>query len=297
MMIVIVSIVTLEATSMLQMYYSKKVLKEEANRRAESELETTELAITAVAEKVETAVNNTVWNVARFVDRPDSLMAITRRLVTYNDVIFGSAIALTGKQLSPYSYLKDGELVSTDALGSASYDYKNKEWYLKPLELGRGFWSEPYFDEGGGQMLMTTYSVPVSAGNGKVVAVLTADVSLDWLTSLVENIDVYPTAISMVVSGSGKIIVSPDEDLSMTASIQGLAAQAAPEDTSDYNKVNRAMLSGETGNFKVKTNGKVNYVFFGAIESIGWFTPPYISSSGMIMDMDQPILSMAPKKT
>lgn len=269
-MIVLVSIVTLEATLMLQTYYSKKVLKEEANRRAESELETTELTITAVARQVETAVNNTVWNVARYVDKPDSLMEITRRLVTYNDVIFGSAIALTGKQLSPYSYMKDGQVVSTDALGSASYDYKNKEWFLKPLELGRGFWSEPYFDEGGGQMLMTTYSVPISSNAGKVVAVLTADVSLDWLANLVENIDVYPTALSMVVSSSGKIIVSPDEELSTASSIQGLAAQAAPDDTSGYNEVNRAMLSGQTGNLKVKTNGKVNYVFFGAIESMGW---------------------------
>ncbi|MBR5925626.1 MAG: SpoIIE family protein phosphatase, partial [Bacteroidales bacterium] len=270
LLIVLVSVITLQATSLLQMYYSRKVLTEEANRRAESELETTELEITAVAQMVETAVNNVQWHIARLVDNTDSLVAITRRMVKYNDVIFGSAIALTQDHLSPYSYLKDGHIVSTDALASASYDYKNKEWYLKPQELKRGYWSEPYFDEGGGQMLMTTYSVPIADDDGTVVAVFTADISLQWLSALVEDIDVYPSALSMVVSGSGKIIVSPDAKLSMTESIQGLADKASPDDSAGFNQVNRAILAGETGNAKVKRNGEVNHIFYDAIESMGW---------------------------
>ena len=269
-MIVLVSVITLQATSLLQMHFSRKTIMEEANRRAESELETAELQITSVAVQVETAVNNTVWSVARYVNRPDSLMAITRRLVTYNDVVFGSAIALTQRQLSPYSYLSNGELISTNALEAETYDYKHKEWFVKPIELGRGYWSEPYYDEGGGQMLMTTYSVPVSDNTGRLVAVVTADISLEWLADIVEDMDVYPTALSMVVSGSGKIIVSPDHELSTSSSIQDIASNAAPEDTSGYNEVNRAMLSGLTGSAKVMTNGKWHYVFFDAIERIGW---------------------------
>ncbi len=269
-MIVVVSVATLQATSLLQMHYSRQGMTNEANRRAESELEATEMEITAVADKVETAVRNTVWNVARHVNQPDSLMAITRRLVTYNDVIFGSAVALTQAQLSPYSYINNGQLVSTDALASASYNYRDKEWFVKPLELGRGYWSEPYFDEGGGQMLMSTYSVPVSDNHGTVVAVLTADVSLDWLTGIVEDIDVYPTALSMVVSGSGKVIVSPFVEGAMANTLDDFSKNAAPEDSAGYNEVNHAMLAGETGNVQVKTRGKVNYVFFDAIERMGW---------------------------
>ena len=268
-LIVLVSIITLQATSYLQVYYSKQILMEEANRRAESELQTTELEIANVAAKVETAVRNTMWNVARMVNRPDSLMAISRRLVTYNDVIFGSAIALTDRQLSPYAYLRDGELVCTNSLASESYDYKHKEWFVKPIELGKGYWSEPYYDEGGGQMLMTTYSVPVSDGT-HVVAVLTADVSLAWLAEIVEDMDVYPNALSMLVSSTGKIIVSPNQALSMSQSILGLAQDAAPEDTAAYNEVNRALLSGKTGNTRVKTHGRENLVFYDAVESMGW---------------------------
>ncbi len=38
-------------------------------------------------------------------------------------------------------------------LGGESYQYFYLDWYQIPRELGRPLWSEPYFDEGAGNII------------------------------------------------------------------------------------------------------------------------------------------------
>ena len=59
------------------------------------------------------------------------------------------------------------------------------DWYQIPKLLKKNYWSEPYYDTGGGEQMMTTYSHPIYDKDGNLIAVLTADVSLNWLTELV----------------------------------------------------------------------------------------------------------------
>ena len=268
LLVMVIAIFTLEATALIQYFYSQKILSEEANRRAQGQLEATELQITGVMDQVETAVKNSLWSVQQELSRPDSLAAITARLVSTNPVISGSTVALTDKNLAPYSFSAADGTVQTSSLATEAYDYKNQEWFLKPLELQGGYWSEPYFDEGGGNMLMTTYSVPVTDKKGRVAAVFTADVSLDWLTNLVGEVKVYPTAFSMLVSRTGRIMVCPAETLVMKRTIQEIAATM--DDTASFNALNRAMLSGESGSTTFRYQGKMNYMFFDGVDRTGW---------------------------
>ena len=268
LLVMVIAIFTLEATALIQYFYSQKILSEEANRRAQGQLEATELQITGVMDQVETAVKNSLWSVQQELSRPDSLAAITARLVGTNPVISGSTVALTDKNLAPYSFSTADGSVQTSSLATEAYDYKNQEWFLKPLELQGGYWSEPYFDEGGGNMLMTTYSLPVTDKKGRVAAVFTADVSLDWLTNLVGNVKVYPTAFSMLVSRTGRIMVCPAETLVMKRTIQEIAATM--DDSASFNAINRSMLSGESGSTTFRYQGKMNYMFFDGVDRTGW---------------------------
>ena len=267
LLIVIAAVFTLEATAVLQYFYSQHILSEEATRRAEGQLAATELHISNVVDQVETAVRNSVWSVEQQLYRPDSLAAITVRLVESNPVICGSTVAMVDKNLAPYSYQQDGKVL-TSSLATEAYDYKHQEWFVKPLELQGGYWSEPYYDEGGGNMLMTTYSIPVKDKKGRVAAVFTADVSLDWLTELVGSVQVYPSAFSMVVSRAGQIMVCPAETLVMRHTVQDMAANTT--DTATFNSINRSMLSGEAGNTRFKYEGKVHYMFFDSVDRTGW---------------------------
>ena len=266
LMIVVVSVVTLEATSLLQYYFSSRSITAEANRRAEGHLKATELQILSVTDQVETAVRNTLWSVQHQTGKPDSLAAITSRMVSQNSVIYGSAVALIDKDIAPYSF-RNGEEVSLSTLATQEYDYRSQEWFCKPLELGSGYWSEPYYDEGGGGVIMTTYSVPVMV-KGKPVAVFTADVSLDWLTELVGSVKVYPNTYNFMISRAGLIMVSPAETLVMRHSIQEVAQKNDGSEV--FAEVGEAMLAGNAGDTQLKYKGKVLRVFFDTISRTGW---------------------------
>ena len=57
--------------------------------------------------------------------------------------------------------------------------------------MERAVWSEPYFDEGAGNIIMSTYSIPFSRTNGErrvFTGIVTADISLDWLVDIVSRL-------------------------------------------------------------------------------------------------------------
>ena len=271
---VIVALATLEATSLLQYYFSRKSIYEEATRRAVGQLQTTNLEITDVLDQVETTVRNNVWPVRKTLAIPDSLWSLACRIVDCNPFVYGTAIALMenylpqkGRLFSPYAY-RDGDRIGTLQLGTESYDYPSKEWFCKPLETGDGYWSEPYFDTGGGEMLMTTYSLPVTDMKGQVAAILTADISLDWFTDLVGSVPDYPGAFSALVSRTGQLMVCPAPALVMKKTIQEVAADM--EDSTAVRDIALAMLAGERGSRLVQYKGEKEYVFYAPIDRANW---------------------------
>ena len=275
LMLVIVAAITLEATSIIQYLYFQREIKKEASLRAESELRSAENKIMDVVNQAEAAVRNSLWVAEWCLEYPDSLERIPQRVVSENPVVVGSTMALVPGSNPQYPLyapyvardLETGEL-RTLSLATEEYDYPSTEWFTKPIELNDSYWSEPYFDENGGEMLMTTFSMPVKDKNGEVAAILTADISLDWLTELIGGIKVYPNAFNMVVSRSGQIMVCPVETLVMQATIDQIALES--EDYEALDIVNRAMLSGQSGEMPVRYQGETNHVYFAPVERTGW---------------------------
>lgn len=275
LLLVIVAAITLEATSIIQNLYSQREIKKEASLRAESELKSAENKIMDVVNQAEAAVRNSLWVAEWCLEYPDSLERIPQRVVSENPVVVGSTMALVPGSNPQYPLyapyvardLETGEL-RTLSLATAEYDYPSAEWFAKPLELNDSYWSEPYFDDNGGEMLMTTFSMPVKDKNGEVAAILTADISLDWLTELVGDIEVYPNAFNMVVSRSGQIMVCPVETLVMQTTVDQFAMES--EDYEALDRVNRAMLSGQSGEMPIRYRGETSHVYFAPVERTGW---------------------------
>ncbi|MBR0174698.1 MAG: SpoIIE family protein phosphatase [Bacteroidales bacterium] len=274
LMIIVVVVGTLEATSILQFAFSRKGLQEEANKRAESQLEATQNRIMDIINQAEAAVRNSIWIAQWCLAVPDSLHRVAQRIVEDNPVVVGSTVALVPGYLpkrplfSPYVFQAEDGTLSFSSLATNEYDYPSQEWFSKALDKESGYWSEPYIDTGGGNILMTTFSMPIKDVNGTTAAVLTADISLDWLTDLVGNLTVYPNAFNMVVSRAGQIMVCPVESLIMNNHIDDMIPQM--DDTSATRELNRAMLSGQSGHTQIKYNGANNYVYFAPVERTGW---------------------------
>ncbi len=214
LLLILVAVITLEATALIQYYFSLKGIRKEVVLRAESQLETTRVRILDVVDQAEAAVRNSVWIARWCLDVPDSLQVVARRVVEDNPVVMGSTVALVPGYdsrhplFSPYA-CREGAGIIIKSLATQEYNYPAQEWFTQPLEKGEGYWSEPYVDEGGGNVLMTTYSVPIKDYRGQTAAVLTADVSLEWLSRLVNEMQVYENASGVVLSRQGQMMVKP----------------------------------------------------------------------------------------
>ncbi len=274
-LLVLFAALIIEVSSLFQYFYAVKGLKSEASLRAEGELENTRIQISDVLDQAEAALRNNMWIARWCLDHPDSLEAVTRRIIEDNPVVVGSTVALVPGYykrrplMAPYSYrnLDTGEIL-TKTLATPEYDYPSHEWFTKALFRERGYWSEPYVDEGGGEMLMTTFSMPVRDDSGKTAAILTVDVSLDWLTSMFGDVKVYPSAFSVMASSSGRIMVCPVQSFVMKKTIQDIIDSL--EDKATFDTLSRDMLSGKSGSRLVRYKGKKEYVYFAPVERTGW---------------------------
>ena len=273
LLVVFVAAITLAGTSFIQYYFSVKGLQEEASKRAESQLEATRNEIMDIINQVETAVRNSVWIAQWCLDYPDSIPRISERLVQDNPVILGSTMAFVPgwdpqhPLYAPYVH-REGDQLILHSLATPEYDYPSQEWFRVPVERDSSYWSEPYIDTGGGEVLMTTFSRPIKDKDGNIAAILTADLFLDWLNDLMENIQVYPNAKNLMISRTGRFMLSGTRELIMQQTVQDVIEEI--RDHEDFKELERAMLAGESGNQVLRYRGKKSHVFFAPIQRTGW---------------------------
>ena len=273
LMLVFVAALTLEMTNLFQFFFSLQEIREKASIEAARQLNITQGKMLPVIDRTESSLWRRVWQVQSFLDQPDSLESVIRHIVSDTPVIVGSSIAFvpgynpSDSLYAPYVF-ESGDSLILRSLATQEYDYPAQEWFREPLANGFEHWSEPYFDEGGGDILMTTYSIPIQDKGGNTAAVITADVSLDWLTDLVGNINFYPDAFSMVLSRTGRIMVSPVQSLVMNNTVWDIAEQM--DDPRSFRELNQRMLARETGSQQVKIDGKRQFVYFAPVLRTGW---------------------------
>ena len=274
MLLVLVAALTLEATTLIQYFFSKKGLQDEAFSLAMTELESTRNRIMDILNQAEAAVRNSVWIAQWALDHTDSIPLISGRIVADNPVIVGSTMALVPGAVakmptgSPYAF-RDKDTISFTSLDTEAYNYPAQEWFTEPIRKGGGHWSEPYVDTGGGEILMTTYSMPIrDLETGKYSAVLTGDISLEWLSQLIGDIRIYPNAFGVLISKTGQWISSHSMEESRQKLVNSVLGNIAHH--TDFKEQERAMLAGETGNIIIKANHKKLYVFYAPVERTGW---------------------------
>ena len=102
LVLVIVAIATLEATGLIQYYYSQQAIKQEASLRAQSELKGASNQIMNIVNQAESAVQNNMWIAKWCLDNPDSLMRVPQLVVASNPVVVGSTCCF-GRRSRPGS--------------------------------------------------------------------------------------------------------------------------------------------------------------------------------------------------
>jgi phosphoserine phosphatase RsbU/P len=265
----------LSITAILSRSFVRSGAETQARQMATTTAETLADELSSVA----TATRNLAYAIetGTWDDRSINHLLIT--IVQNNRDIFGSTISFAPfefdpgiKAYAPY-YYKGKEGITFVQLAD-SYNYFEKEWFKKPVENESPFWSDPYFDEGGGQTLMITYSCPffktrAVSEKGPVRGVITADVSLDHLTEMVSQIKFEQTGYAFLVSNKGELIVWPQKDLIMRETILGLAQRL---NDARLTAAGKEMLNHRVGFFDAgaSLNGKDSFLAFSSLPTFGW---------------------------
>lgn len=287
-------------TVLMALVTSGAVMKETTDN-ARSRMEIANQHINSVLVGVEVAIANTIPEVEGALDEPDRMYDVVTRLLQLNPNITGSAVAFEpnyypskGKQFSPYAYRSADSTILTKQLGTEDYEYHYMDWYLIPTLLKKTTWSEPYYDHGGGELMMTTFSHPLIDQKGHIYGVITADVSLEWLTKLVQENDIdfnryfqgaeesspiraglehidkaflYNHAYTFIVGKGGAYIAHPLSERILNETYFTYVVES--EDSVDL-KIGYAMVDGEQGIKQIDRDGTIFLVNYAPIERTGW---------------------------
>lgn len=230
---------------------------------------------------VEHIMNAHERQVQAVINQPDSVLSIIKSIVTDNKLIMGASVAFdksTSGDFMIYVALDSLNNLNTRYLTDAnSYDYSSMPWYVNAKSGGQRTWSEPYFDSGCGDRLMTTYSIPIKNASGAVCAVLTADVSLLELDKEINSIRSFKDDFTFVLSGEGNYVVHSKWSAKDGTELYNVATV---NDGEDLLPIYKKMLAGEKGMANVTLNGDDVLVCYAPLLVSDWsicYVCPYNS--------------------
>lgn len=245
--------------------------------KARQTLDGTVLHIDNSLRIVEVAANNMLRVIESNLDKPNEMFYYSRRILEINPNINGCSISFEpfyypqkGQYFSAYSY-NNGDSIQTENEGTDHYQYHTMDWYQKPKQLNRPYWTEPYHENTTEgivvQDIFTSYSQPLHDKAGKIVGVFSVDLSLHWFSDTVSATKPFPNSYTILLGKSGTFLVQPDSthhshEKVFTSSVKG--------SNPTLESLREAMMAGESGYRTMTINNELSHVFFKPFKSTGW---------------------------
>lgn len=260
------AIVMLGLMGAVQYFMAKENTERELLVKAARDLEESK-RVDAVQAEVEAAVKNVIGTVRMSMSQPDHYYGIVSQMVKNNRHVVGAGVAfkpnyylLKGKDelYAPYAYDEQPDVrvkkrktgtpqIRTELLG---FDYTTREWFQKPMEDGKGLWTQPYVDQGGTHIIMSTYVEPLRDSQKRIVGVFFADVPM-------EDVSLLSMEMSSGISRNGKIsLLIQFISLLVFGFIVWLAVKASQQYREQNVDVEKEQLIAEIAKLK-ETNQKL----------------------------------------
>ena len=171
-----------QAFNVVQYVYTRRKIQQQTVEKTYNDMAKMQ-NIVNLQTSVESAVHATMGDVRISLNNPERFYGIVSRLVSNNDHIVGSAIAMRpgyypdkDSLFAPFAFPENKDLKGQPRTKLLPNDYTKQDWYAIPFENDSAMWSEPYFDKGGSELLIRTFSLPIHDQNNTVIGILSADV-------------------------------------------------------------------------------------------------------------------------
>ena len=87
------------------------------------------------------------------------------------------------------------------------------DFYLVPKETGKEYLTEPFeYTIEDQTFTMVSFAIPISSLDGQIVAVVGADILLDQLQDIVDNLTVFDSGFGRLVSSTGTVLAHPKKE-------------------------------------------------------------------------------------
>ena len=177
---------------------------------------------------------NSVHEIERDIDDPDKLSGHLERLVRLNPSIVSSGLLFVpdyypekGRFFVPFATRDTADVVSVMRIDSIYHDYFEEDWFVERIERDSADWVDPYFEDSLlttniAPRLLTTYAIPIHNRDGRPVAVLCSDLSLeDMRNDMLQNVrkgkknyeqhQKHPS-YCCIIDRNGRYILHPDKN-------------------------------------------------------------------------------------
>ena len=271
--VVAMMVVMLALTFLLCCY----ILKAESHVRCVSILNVASERVAKTISGMEMNAMNVFDEVQKHLDSPEAVIAALKGKTTLNPDIKGYFAAFEpdyfpqrGKWFQPYIYKAEdfSQYVETQ-VGSGSEDYTKSELYVRAKGQGTSFWSEPYYYYDGSDMSghYCSFMTPLYDADGKLACICGADMTFEWLTKELKQIDYFYT---VVMNNDGTCIAHPEG--------KGLLLK-------DKQVIND-LKQHKSGTVEMIVGGKPVTVYYGPIKNIDWSVAVVVPAQ----DIPQPVI-------
>ena len=148
--IIIAAAILLQMISAVQYYYTRSLLADELEKRAESELTTKAVVVKNALDMSENSLRGHLWDLKRNLATPDSLDEVMGWVLRSHPNLTGCWVAFVpnyypekGRLFEPYSWWEQGEIKNTE-ISSIGRDYTQNKYYKAVCETGVPMWTDAY---------------------------------------------------------------------------------------------------------------------------------------------------------
>ncbi|MGR9046843.1 MAG: SpoIIE family protein phosphatase [Gammaproteobacteria bacterium] len=283
-------------------YQSRVILQHELESNARNlamslvnKVETQLTAVTKVTEGLASAMETSELT-------GQQLHSLLRTTVENNPEIYGAFFAFEPyafnpklRLYAPYYYRDKGKIVFQGLENSyIDFPYPYWDWYQIPRELGKLEWSEPYFDEGAGNILMSTCSMPFYKeidGKKQLQGIVGADVSLEALSEYISSVKILRSGYAALLTRNGTVLAHPLKDAIMNETFFSIAEERQEP---FLRQLGKKMVGGETGFVHYKSLvGFTSWMYYTPIPSTGWTLAVLFPEAELLENVRKMSMTMA----
>ena len=233
--------------------------------------------------------------------RDEQIYELLERNVSRSLPVYGAALAFepgtikpAGELFAPYVCRNDdGRGFRRMNIDQSVYDwYRDPRytWFTGPKLRGQSLWSEPYFDEGAGNVLMITYSAPFYPG-GAFGGVATVDIDLARMEQTVGR-SLDQDLRFFILAQDGRFVFDAQSSRILEKTIFDIAREM---NRPGLDALGRRMLQGNSGIEVMEDWDEAGrqWVTFAPIRSTKWVFACRFPESKVLADVRQRAIASA----